>query len=112
MFKIKIRSLLIGLITALLEISNVLEDFWHITYTPGSCRYSRNEIFNRKNRCLEHKTFHVNRTRLPSPSVPTFKGRVMWNTHGRLTSLVQMQSGVPITIHHSIQDQQGDQFFV
>ncbi|GFY31349.1 hypothetical protein TNCV_753071 [Trichonephila clavipes] len=61
---------------------------------------------------LVHQTFHMTRTRLTSPSIHPSKGRVIWNTPVPVTSLVQLPSIEPITIHSSIHDLFIFKFFV
>ncbi|GFX18921.1 hypothetical protein TNCV_322261 [Trichonephila clavipes] len=45
-FVITTRSRLADLTSTLHGISDILEDSWHVTYPPGSYRYSSDEVFN------------------------------------------------------------------
>ncbi|GFY03934.1 hypothetical protein TNCV_1197131 [Trichonephila clavipes] len=93
-------------------IPYVLKDSWNITYPSVSCRYSSDEIFSCRNRRLVHQTLYVTRTKLTSPPVYTYKGRVIWNTSVPVMSPKQLTSSVHITIRSFLRNQHADKFFV
>ena len=74
-FEITTRSRQAGLIAALHGVSYVREDSWHVTFPPGSYRYSSDEVFNWSNRRFVHQTLNV------TPKEEVHTGPVIWQAN-------------------------------